>query len=105
MLLQLKDKLPAHSLLSKEDLSELGIYKLPQVVYQVLYDIGLQCGEDGKPKILKVLLEYIHEKYPGQTLGDFIDLSTQEAINLHHIVRDLDFGLYFTLTSKNTLIR
>jgi hypothetical protein len=99
MLLQLKDKLPAR-VVTQRELHELGIYKLPQTVYQVLYDIGLHYGEDGKSRVLKVLLEYIHEKYPGQTLGDFIDLSSKEAYELHHIVKDLDFGLYFTLQDK-----
>lgn len=65
--------------------------------------MGLQKGSDGQEQAKEILLDYIHEKYPGKTLNQFIDLSTEECKHLQHLVRGLDWGLYFTLTNK-TLI-
>lgn len=104
MLLQLlKNNLPTR-VLTQRELHELGVYKLPQVVYQIVYDVALRYGEDGKSRVLTILLEYIENKYPGQTLNTFIDLSSKEADQFKHLIKDLDFGLYFTLKDKNSLI-
>lgn len=104
MFLQLKENLPTR-VLTQRELHELGVFKLPQSVYQIVYDVALQRGEDGKSEVLRILLEYIEDRYPGQTLNTFIDLSSKEADQFKHLIKDLSFGLYFTLKDKNNLLQ
>ncbi len=102
MELQLFSQLPQLASISVNDLEKYGIYRVPQVVYQIIFDV-VQSGtpiENNQQRIKRVLLDWLAEAHPDKVLESFEELSNVEARNLSEKVQGITFGFYCKLLNK-----
>lgn len=102
MELQLFSDLPQLEAISVNDLEKYGIIRVPQVVYQIMYDV-VQPGmplEHNQQRIKRVLLDWLADAYPDKVLESFEELSNVDAKNLSGKVKGITFGFYCKLLNK-----
>jgi hypothetical protein len=76
-----------------------NVHKLPEMVYQILFNMTQSFDGIGtkQGKILKVLREYVEEKFPGETLNTFIDLNNRDVEEVFKRTGTrLEWGMYYT---------
>lgn len=88
-LIQHNDNLPSRPVPS-------NIVKVPDVVYQIMYDLAQRVPEaQRKEKILKVLVDWVSEAYPSKVIMNFSDYSESEAQDMRiKTGYDLHWGMY-----------
>lgn len=79
----------------------LNLIKVPGKVYDIMADLArLQAHtiEQKRAKILKLLIEWCSDKYPGKVIINFIDYSIDEAALMSQKTGyNLEWGMYILL--------
>ena len=102
MKLQLLSNLPQLANISVNDLEKYGIYKVPQVVYQVMFDVvqpGMSIGNN-QQRVKRVLEDWLAEAHPDKVLESFEELTNVDARNLSGTIKGITFGFYCKLLNK-----
>lgn len=76
----------------------LWIYKVPNQVYQMFFDMIPQQGIEGveytKHRILRELKSFISDKFPGYVIVNLEELTREQAQKIHP---SLEYGMYVQL--------
>lgn len=79
---------------------QFKVVKVPEVVYQIFYDLAQQRHnrlEQRQRKIFKELCVWVDEAHPGWGIQNFIDLSNTDCkeLNFKHAFNNyLEWGMY-----------
>jgi len=94
--LSLLRPVPGSGRLHVRDLPGKNIFKVPQVVYQAMYDVALlhQASPESKWKVMHLLEEWVQESYPGWAMVSSVELSLEEAREAERLVEGITFGIY-----------
>lgn len=81
-----------------------NIIKVPQVVYQCMYDIAQIQGatEASKWQVMKVLEEWVEETYPDYRMVASIELSAKEAQEAQRRYPGIGWGIYVKIAPLQT---
>lgn len=103
MIPQLFNEVPS---ISAHELEKYGIYKVPQIVYQAMFDSVAHYNrfELNQHRIRKVLLGYLEERYPDKVLESFEELTNLDASKLAERIPGITFGFYCKLLEKKELL-
>lgn len=85
------------------DLEKYGIYKLPDMVYKIMFEAAGPSQDrlsERQRRIRKVMLDYIEEHYPDKELENFQDFTCKEAEQISKHIHGFSYGMYVKLLDK-----
>ena len=79
-----------------------NIHKVPQVVYQMVYDMAAADGysEESKWKVLAAIEDWAEERFPGYTVGASAEFSNKDIEQLSKKISNITFGIYVKLKPR-----
>lgn len=86
-----------------EDLPWLNVIRVPQEIYQGMFDIAAakSYSEQSKWAVMQYLEEWLTQKYPNMYMVASVELSNEDARKLQFKFPGLQYGVYVQLIKRD----